>query len=129
MVIFRKDTNDGLEIELPLFIHYNLNNYELLHYQVRSFQRLMQKSDRLYRSEKILLDFFKTVSGADTKQTRQQQLEVLKKVVTSLFKTYYEKGFSFYFDLECWIESQLSNKDFAQVIAKDKQPSTMAFKA
>ena len=114
---------------LLLFIHYNLNNYELLHYQVRSFQRLMQKSDRLYRSEKILLDFFKTVSGADTKQTRQQQLEVLKKVVTSLFKTYYEKGFSFYFDLECWIESQLSNKDFAQVIAKDKQASTTAFKA
>ena len=112
MVIFRKDTNDGLEIELPLFIHYNLNNYELLHYQVRSFQRLMQKSDRLYRCEKILLDFFKTVSGADTKKIRQQQLEVLKKVVTSLFKTYYEKGFSFYFDLECWIESQLSGKDF-----------------
>jgi len=113
---------------LLLFIHYELNNYDLLDYQVRSFQRLMHKSDRLYRCEKILLDFFKTVSGVDTKKIRQQQLEALKKVVTTLFKTYYEKGFSFYFDLECWIESQLSGKDFALVIAKEKQAATPAFK-
>lgn len=44
---------------LLLFIHYDLNNYDLLDYQVRSFQRLMHKSDRLYRCEKILLDFLK----------------------------------------------------------------------
>jgi hypothetical protein len=103
---------------LLLFIQYDLKNYELLEYQVRSYQRLMQKTDRLYKCEKILLDFFKTVSGADSKKIRQQQLEALKKEVIKLFKTYYEKGLSFYFDLECWIESQLTGKDFAQVIQK-----------
>lgn len=101
---------------LLMFIHYDLGNYELLEYQVRSFHRLLQKTERMYRCEKVLVDFFKTVSGADTNKIRQQQLEALKKEVTKLFKTYYEKGLSFYFDLESWIESQLTGKEFALVI-------------
>ena len=103
---------------LLMFIHYDLKNYELLEYQVRSYQRLMQRTDRLYKCEKVLLDFFDTVSGADTNKIRQQQLDDLKKKVTKLFKTYYERGLSFYFDLESWINSQLTGKDFAQLIQR-----------
>lgn len=103
---------------LLMFIQYDLKNYELLEYQVRSYQRLMQKTERLYRCETILMHFFKSVSGADSNKIRQQQLDDLKKMVIKLFKTYYEKGFSFYFDLECWIESQVTGKDFAEVVPR-----------
>jgi hypothetical protein len=100
---------------LLMFIHYELKNYELLEYQVRSYLRLMQKTERLYKCEKIMLIFFKTVAATDSKKNRRLQLEELKKNVTKVFKTYYEKGFSFYFDIEGWIESQLTEKDFAQI--------------
>jgi len=101
---------------LLMFIHYELKNYELLEYQVRAAERAMKKTDRLYQCEKLLLDFFKTVSDGDNLSKRKLQLETLKKKVEQLYKTYYEKGFSFYFDLQSWIESKLKGKDFSKGI-------------
>ena len=111
-------TNDEMEEFslaklLLMFIHYDLKNYELLEYQVRSYHRLMHKTERLYKCEKIMLDFFKTVSNADSKKQRQQKIEEVQKKVTTIFKTHYERGFTFYFDIHSWIESQLTGKDFA----------------
>jgi hypothetical protein len=118
------NTNEGLEEFifaklLLMFIHYDLKNYELLDYQVRSYQRLMHKTERLYRCEKLMLDFFKDISGTDTRKQRQQQLEELQQQINTIFKAHYERGFSFYFDIHSWMESQLTGKDFAQVIARD----------
>jgi hypothetical protein len=102
---------------LMMFIHYDLKNYELLEYQVRSYQRLMEKTERLYKCEKIILDFFKTVSGADSTKARQQRLLDLKEHVARLFKTYYERGISFYFDVQSWVE-RLTGQEFAEVIRR-----------
>lgn len=48
---------------LLMFIHYDLKNHELLEYQVRSYYRLMHKTDRQYKCEKIMLEFFKSNAG------------------------------------------------------------------
>lgn len=100
---------------LMMFIHYDLKNYELLEYQVRSYFRLMEKTERLYKCEKIILDFFKTISCSDTRKQRQQQLGQLQQQIATIFKAHYERGFLFYFDILSWMESQLTEKDFAQV--------------
>jgi len=101
---------------LMMFIHYDLKNYELLEYQVRSYQRLMEKTGRQYKCEKIIIDFFKAVTVTDSKKMRLQRLQEVKQQVHALFKTYYERGISFYFDLQSWIESELSGTGFAQMV-------------
>ncbi len=63
-----------------------------------------------------MLDFFKTISDSDSKKMRQQQLEELKKSVAVIFKSYYERGFSYYFDIQSWIESELTGIEFAKVV-------------
>jgi hypothetical protein len=120
-------TNDGMEEFsfaklLMMFIHYDLKNYELLEYQVRSYHRLMQKTERLYSCEKIMLDFFKNVSGADSKKLRQEKIKELQKKVIAIYRTPYERGFSFYFDLHSWIQSQLTGKDFAELVRTANSP-------
>lgn len=104
---------------LLMFIHYDLENYELLEYQVRSFLRLMHKTERLYKCEKKVLDFFKTILGTDTKKQKQHQVEELQQQINTIFKAHYERGFLFYFDIHSWLESQLTGKDFAQVVPRD----------
>lgn len=101
---------------LLMFIHYDLKNYELLEYQLRSYQRLMNKTNRLYKCEKLIVDFIRKINGADSRKIQEQKLEDLKKNVKNLFKTHYEKGLSHYFDIESWIESELSGKEFAEVV-------------
>jgi hypothetical protein len=115
------NTNDEMEEFsfaklLLMFIHYDLKNHELLEYQVRSYYRLMQKTERLYKCEKIMLEFFKTIAGIKTRKQRQEQLEKLQKQITTIFRIPYERGFSFYFDIHSWIESELMGKDFTQVV-------------
>ena len=58
------NTNDEMEefsfAKLQLmFIHYDLKNYELLEYQVRSYLRLMHKTERMYKCEKKCWIFLK----------------------------------------------------------------------
>jgi hypothetical protein len=118
------NTNDGMEEFsfaklLMMFIHYDLKNHELLEYQVRSYYRLMQKTDRLYKCEKIMLEFFKAVSEIKTRKLRRERLEELQKKIAVIFKTPYERGFSFYFDIRSWIESELTGKEFSVVVRKN----------
>ncbi|HEV7779769.1 MAG TPA: hypothetical protein VGO58_00805 [Chitinophagaceae bacterium] len=117
------NTNDEMEEFsfaklLLMFIHYDLKNHELLEYQVRSYHRLMHKTERVYKCEKIMLEFFKTIAGIKTRKLRREQLEELQKRITAIFRTPYERGFSFYFDIRSWIESELTGKDFSQVVRK-----------
>lgn len=101
---------------LLMFIHYDLKNYELLEYQVRSARRMMEKTQRLYNCEKLMLEFFNHVSDADSNSQRHQQLMGLQKLVKALFKNPHEKTFSSYFDIDAWIESKLGGKNFADTV-------------
>ncbi len=105
---------------LLMFIHYDLKNYELLDYQVRSYRRLMQKNERIYKCENAMLAFFTSVNAADTKTQRQEQLQVLKIQITKILKNPFEKGFTFYFDIHAWLESQLTGKEYAGVVAAEQ---------
>jgi len=106
---------------LMMIIHYELKNYELLEYQIRSALRFMEKKQRLYKAERLMLDFFKTVSDTDNKTVRKQKLEELKKNIEMLFTTWHERGF-YYFDILSWIESKLTGKDFAEIVRRANFP-------
>jgi hypothetical protein len=101
---------------LLMFIHYDLGNDELLEYQVRSYNRLMQKTDRVYKCEQVMVAFFKSVSTVSTKNKRLDEVKEVQKKIAAAFKTHYERGFSFYFDIHAWIASRLGRKDFAEVV-------------
>ncbi|MEO5948439.1 MAG: hypothetical protein ABIP79_16600 [Chitinophagaceae bacterium] len=103
---------------LLMFIHYDLKNYELLEYQVRSAQRFLEKQERLYQSEILMFDFFKKFNSADSKSKQLAKISVLQQQVNSLFKKPSERGIAFYFDILAWFESQVSNKSFADAVLK-----------
>lgn len=109
---------------LLMFIHYDLKNYELLEYQIRSAYRLLEKKERLYQSEKLMLDFFKNINITDSKNLKYQKVSALQQQVNKLFKKPFERGFAFYFDIISWLESQESNKSFAEVVVKRNQKKT-----
>jgi len=104
---------------LLMFIHYDLQNFELLEYQVRSAQRILGKKERLYQAEKLIFDFFKNINGADSKLVQLQKIVMLQQAINRLFKQSFEKGFGFYFDIVSWLESQVAGKFFAAVVAKN----------
>lgn len=97
---------------LLMFIHYDLKNFELLEYQVRSYHRLMHKKERMYKCEKILIDFFRSASETEPGKMQHKKLEELEKKIHAIFKTPYERGFLFYFNIHAWLQSKLTGIDF-----------------
>lgn len=102
---------------LLMFIQFELGNHELLSYQVRSAQRFMEKQGRMYRCEKALLGFFKSVELAASKSDLRQKLLELKEQMTRLFKLPHERGFLFFIDVDSWVDAKLAGKQFADLIA------------
>ncbi len=108
----QSQANDGIEEFhfsklLIMFIHYDLKNYELVGYQVRSYARLIAKTKRQYKCESLILGFFKTIAAKDSIQVRIGQLENLQTRIAAAFKVHFERGFLFYFDINNWIGTQL----------------------
>jgi hypothetical protein len=66
-----------------------------------------------------MLEFFKAVSEIKTRKMRREQLEELQKKIAVIFKTPYERGFSFYFDIRSWIESELTGKAFSVIVRRN----------
>jgi hypothetical protein len=97
---------------LMMFIHYDLRNFELLEYQVRSAQRTMKKTERLYQCEKLILEYFKNLNAATTRRQQQEDVFITQQKVNRLFTAPYERGFSFYFDIQSWIAGKLANRSF-----------------
>ncbi len=101
---------------LIMFIHYDLKNYDLLEYQVRSARRMLEKTEQFYNCEKLILEFLNLASDADSNSQRQQKLVNLKISLNALFTNPHELAFTSYFDIQSWIESKLTGKDFAQLV-------------
>ncbi|MEP6677359.1 MAG: hypothetical protein ABJA78_19520 [Ferruginibacter sp.] len=108
---------------LLMFIHYDLKNFELLEYQVRSVHRLLEQKGRLYQSEILMLDFFGKINATDLQKNKRQKILALKQQVDSLFKKTFEQGIVFYFDIISWLESQVTNQPFAGTVLKRNEAS------
>ena len=89
-----------------LVIHYELGNYDLLEYTIKSTSRYLQKRERDFPMEKVIIDNFKKIiknqSAADRKKhflAFYKELEVLKAEPENeiVFK---------YFDFCTWVKGK-----------------------
>lgn len=114
-----KDKN--IFIRLLLIInYYELQKYDMIEYVLGSTERFLKKMDRVYKTEKIMLDLFRKLkanqklSTSDLQQTKTKLELVMrgdKEEETSIF----------HFDFPAWIDSKIKNATFAGCIASKVQ--------
>lgn len=113
---------------LNIVTHYELDNYELLDYLIKSAYRYFRKNSPDSYDMKIILEFFKRLPSI----TYQNQLKELfaeslgkikagkKSIVKSdsdAFKIHNNFTNSAEFDLESWLESKVMNKSFEEAVS------------
>lgn len=116
-----KNAKDISEIELvkssvqiiSLITHYELGNVQLLEYITKHSKRFLKRKDRLYLAEQILIKTLEKIAKAESKKT---EIELFKRLRNNPDLTHGE--IKRYFDIDAWIESKISGKDFATTIAK-----------
>jgi len=101
---------------LNLIIHYELENYDLLEYELRSVKRFLIKKDRLYPYEDLILASFRKLPDITDKKERLFQLGLLKDQIGKIIKQSNDYMAIEYFDIISWIDSKLLTKNFSEII-------------
>lgn len=100
---------------LHLIAHYELGNYSLIEYLIKSVYRFMAKMENMSTVEESIFNFLKTsfhVSPKNIKPALTTLLEKLKTLQANRFET---RAF-IYLDVISWIESKLKDVPVEKII-------------
>ncbi|OWY21682.1 hypothetical protein C7N43_09000 [Sphingobacteriales bacterium UPWRP_1] len=107
---------------MQILLHYELKNYRILPYLVRSVTELLQSRKNLFEPEKLVLKFFQKIHTVSNEKEHIQEINNLKKYFTDkISKNSLEYKILDYFDFIAWLNSKINNTSFYQAMLT--QPS------
>jgi len=103
-----------------LVIHFELGNYDLLDYIVKSTSRFYLKRKREYNREyrfetAFLKHIKKAAKVADKKDKLKVAFEELKEELEEILTDHYERVALEYFDFISWVDCKLEDVSFAEI--------------
>jgi hypothetical protein len=99
---------------LFLIIHYELGNYDLLEYAVKSTYRYLRKMKSLKGIESLILLFIKKLSSVSE---RRGVIDLLMELKESLL-TFKEELMDYGFNYLAWIDSKNSGVKYSDAVKK-----------
>ncbi len=116
-----------------IILHYEMKDYDLLEYLIRSAQRLLEKEKAAHKFELLVLSYIKRlIKGISADEQRKIYIQLRNKLLFANLENYLiafsrgssEKIILNTFDILAWLESKIENRPFASVLIekeKDKQ--------
>ncbi len=101
-----------------LVVHYELSNFDLLEYIVRSTQRFLNRHHRAYEVETMLIDHVRKLARATDPVVKMELFRSMHDQFLELFKDPNEGLVLKYFDVISWVESHLNGRTFAETVEK-----------
>ncbi len=99
-----------------LVIHYELGNHDLLEYTIKSTARYLQKRERDFPIERIIMEQMKKLIRTQNPNDRKKIFETFRAELNKLMKGPEDKVVLRYFDFIKWIDSKINNMTFAEVV-------------
>jgi hypothetical protein len=99
-----------------LIIHYELGNYDLLDYTIKSTKRFVSKSKNNYKFENVFLKDFKKLLKNKNSEDMHKLFVDFRAELTDVLKDPYEKAANEYFDFLSWLDSKIHKKSFTDIV-------------
>lgn len=103
-----------------LVLHFELGNYDLIEYNLKSTSRFIYKIGRMFKYERRILRFFNRVINVKTQDEIRFELEQLKSDLMVIFEDPYERKARILFKVIEWIDSKLEGIPYAQAVERFK---------
>lgn len=87
---------------LHLMIHFEMKNYDLLRSLFRSTYRFLTKNERLFNSERLMLNYFNWVSEHYNEDIEEKKRKLFGILETEIAENIYENNFYEEMKLELW---------------------------
>lgn len=102
-----------------LVVHYELGNFELLEYIVRSTQRFLSKRRRAYGVEAALIEHIRKLARATSEEANQALFTSLQERLDLLMKDPNESTVLKYFNIRAWARSKVEGVPFAEAVTQE----------
>ncbi len=106
---------------LNLLIHYELNNYDLIEYIMKSTRRYLSSKNKLNKFELIILNYIRKLINANTKDDKIFIYREWKKELNAISEDIPEIKASEYFDFIAWLDSNVKGKTFSEIVKEKKK--------
>lgn len=113
----REDINGFARI-LNLIAHYELENTDLLEYQIKSVYRYLKKSNELHKVHQEILRFLRNLSHIRP-DSLNREFKILKSKLVKLREEPFELRPFLYLDIISWLDSKLSGRTVETVIQQN----------
>lgn len=90
-----------------LVVHFEAGNYDLLEYTVKSTRRFLERSNRIFKFEKLILDFIARAMDYTDDEQRLDLYEELKYSIEKISNDKFEKNVLEQFDFVSRTEANL----------------------
>ena len=101
-----------------LVVHYELGNFDLLEYIVRSTQRFLNKRQRAYQVEVTLIDTIKKLARATDPEVKRSIFTDLRTRLSELFRDPNESLVLKYFDVMAWVDGHIEDVSFSEIVRR-----------
>ena len=101
---------------LNLIVHYEIGNFTLLESILKSTYRYLYKRQRVYKFEKQIYRFIKSLFNVKSEKKLIKSFDQLKHSLEEILFNPFENGALDYIDLVSWLESKVTNRKFSDVL-------------
>ncbi|MBK6541653.1 MAG: hypothetical protein IPG10_10325 [Flavobacteriales bacterium] len=102
-----------------LVVHYELGNFDLLEYIVRSTHRFLSKRHRAHEMETVLIDHVKRLARATQPTAKRDLYKSLHDRMSELMKDPNESLALKYFDFMAWSRSKVEGSTFSEAVRQE----------
>jgi len=99
-----------------LVIHFELGNKDLLEYIIKSTTRYLNKIEKDYFVEGVLLKYLKKLAKSNEKADSKKIFSQMKIDTDAFFQNQRERVVLDYFDFESWLESKIESSSFEEMV-------------
>ncbi len=101
-----------------LVVHYELGNFELLEYVIKSTTRYLNKRQRDFELELTILNFMKRLAKRTSGQSQESVLLEFKSELQKHFQNETDQIILEYFNFPAWVESKLKGTSFREACSR-----------
>lgn len=109
-----------------LIIHFELGNFDLLEYLLKSTYRYLYKRNRLYQFETVVLRFIRKLTRVHTREQLLALFAEVREELQPLTQDPLEKKAFEFFHPVLWLESKIERKKFADIVRRASQSAQSA---
>ena len=110
----------GLYKIISLMVHFEMGDTEYLNYATRNTHRFLLKRKSAYKTELLLIEFFRKLPKLQNDKEIVAMLVQLKEKLLPIMSDPLEKRVFQLFDFICWVDSKIKNRSFAEMVRERK---------